>query len=80
MNIQFLRSFLLWCAVFNYVILILWWVMITLGHDFSYRFSNKLFPLPVERFDSLNYAGIIFYKMSVILLFVIPCVVLWILG
>ena len=80
MNIQFLRSFLLWCAVFNYVLLILWWVLITLAHDFSYRFSSRLIPMSVERFDSLHYAGIIFYKILTILLFVIPCIVLWCIG
>jgi len=80
MNLHILRWFLLWCAVFNYVILILWWLLITMAHDFSYRFSNKLLPLPVERFDTLHYAGIIFYKISIILFFLIPCVALWIIG
>ncbi len=80
MNIHFLRQFLIWCAVINYAILILWWLLVTRAHDFSYRFSNKLFPMPVERFDCLHYSGIIFYKISIILFFIIPCLVLWMIG
>lgn len=80
MNIEFLRSVLLWCSVINYGILIIWFVVFIAAHDFIYRLHGKWFRLSKEQFDAINYGGMAIYKIGVLLLNVVPLIALWIVG
>ena len=76
MNIEIVRNGLLWCAVINYGILLVWFLFFMLAHDFMYMFHGRLFHLSVEQFDMLHYAGMAIYKVGIILLNLVPYIAL----
>jgi len=39
----------------------------------------RWFRLSVEQFDAISYAWIVFYKIGILLFYLIPCIVLYIL-
>lgn len=80
MNIAALRSFLLWCSIINYILLIIWFVAFITAHDFIYNLHSKWFRLSNEQFDAINYGGMAIYKIGVLLLNVVPLIALWIIG
>ncbi len=80
MTIAWTRSFLLWCTVINYGILIVWFLVFTLAHDWMQRLHGRWFRLSANQFDVLHYAGMAIYKIGVILFNLVPLVVLYFLG
>jgi len=78
MSIETARYFLLWCAVINYGILLLWFLVFTLAHDWVSRVHG--FRLSAEQFDAINYAGIILFKMATFFFNLVPCIALYIVG
>lgn len=79
MSVTFIREVLLWCSVINLGLLLLWFCVFSLAHDWVYRFHGKWFVLPKETFNAIHYAGMAFFKMSVLLFNVVPCIVLYVL-
>ena len=67
MNIEFTRSFLLWCTVINYGILLVWFLVFALAHDWMRRFHGRWFRLSDEQFDFLHYLGMSIYKIGILL-------------
>jgi hypothetical protein len=51
MSIELTRSFLLWCTVINYGILLVWFLLFTLAHDWMRRFHGRWFLIP----DALSF-------------------------
>jgi len=45
-----------------------------------YRIAGAWFHLPPEQFDAINFAGILFYKVAIILFNIVPCIALYIAG
>ncbi len=80
MTVEIIRNFLAWCSVINVGVLIYWWLFFTLAHDFFYRIHGKWFKLSVEKFDAIHYAGMAFFKMSIILFNIVPYIALCIVG
>ena len=80
MNIETLRNMLLWCAVINYGLLILWILFFMMAHDWLQRLHGRWFRLPVERYDALNYGGMMLYKLGIILFNLVPYIALRIIG
>lgn len=80
MSITSLQALFLWCTVINYCLLILWWVLIRLPHGWIYRLSGKPFQVSEAQFDAYNLIGIIFYKMAIIMFFLVPAIVLRLVG
>lgn len=76
MNIDMVRKVLLWCAVINYGILLVWFVFFVLAHDWMYLLHSRWFRLSVEQFDMLHYAGMSVFKLGILLLNVIPWIAL----
>ena len=62
MNIEFTRSFLLWCTVINYGILLVWFLVFAIAHDRMRGFHGRWFRLSDEQFDALHYLGMSIYK------------------
>jgi hypothetical protein len=79
MNINFIRQFLLWCTVINYIILIIWFLAFIFAHDCLYRFHTRWFRLTHEQFDTIHYGAMSVYKIGILLLNLIPFIVLLIL-
>jgi uncharacterized protein DUF6868 len=72
MSIEMLMKFLGWCAVLNIALLVWWALFMIFAHDWVYRIHSKWFYLNMERFNAVHYAGIAFYKLSIILFNVAP--------
>ena len=80
MSIELIRNFLLWCAIINYGVLMVWFVAFLIAHDWMYRLHNKWFRLSVERFDEVHYGLMGFYKLGILLLNLVPYFALRIVG
>jgi len=76
MNIDLVRRALLWCAVINYGILLIWFLFFILAHDWMYLLHVRWFHLSVDQFDMLHYAGMAIYKIGIILFNVVPYIAL----
>ena len=76
MNIEIVRKALLWCAVINYGILLVWFLFFMLAHDWMYQLHGRWFHLSLDQFDMLHYAGMSVYKLGIILLNLVPWIAL----
>jgi hypothetical protein len=76
MKIEVVRNFLLWCTVFNYGILLGWFLFFVFAHDRLLRVHGTWFHLSREQFDALHYIGMSIFKIGIILLNLVPYVVL----
>ena len=72
MTVEQISDVLAWCAVINIGLLLWWFLMFVLAHDFVYRLHGKWFKLTVERFDGIHYAGMAFFKIGIFLLNIVP--------
>ena len=81
MTRQDLRGILGWCTVINFGFMMLWFFAFLVAHDFVYQVHSSMFPgLSPERFDELHYQLLGFFKLSVILLNLVPYIALRIIG
>jgi hypothetical protein len=64
--------------VINYLIILIWFVVFVLAHDWLYRFHGQWFHIPVEQFDMLHYAGMSTYKIGILLFNLVPLLALYI--
>jgi hypothetical protein len=78
MTLEIARSFFLWCSVLNYVFLLVWVLVATVGRDWLCRFSGRFIRVSPEQLDLLNIAGITLYKMGIFFFNIVPCVALYI--
>jgi hypothetical protein len=76
MSIEVVRRVLLWCALINYGILLVWFLFFILAHDWMYALHSQWFRLSVEQFDMLHYAGMSVFKLGILLLNVVPWIAL----
>jgi len=79
MSINEIRVFLLWCTLINWGILFLWFLLFTLGGNWMYRFMGRWFPMSRETFTVAMFSGIGLYKIGIILFYLIPLIVLYII-
>ena len=77
MNPDAIKHFLLYSLAFNYVILLIWFGVFSLAHDWMYRLHSRWFNLSAQTFDALHYAGMAVYKIGIIMLNIVPLVALW---
>lgn len=80
MTIEVARSFLLWCTVINYGILLVWFLAFVFAHQWFQDIHGRWFHLSRDQFDALHYAGMGIFKIGIMLFNLVPFVVLSILG
>ena len=80
MTIEVIRDVFAWCAVMNIGLLVWWFLLFTLAHDWMYRYHSKWFNLSVETFDTIHYAGMAVFKIGTLLFSLIPYLALRIVG
>ena len=80
MTIDLVRDALLWCFIINIGILLWWFLFFTLAHDWVYQFHGKWFKLSVDKFDTIHYAGMAFYKIRIFVFNIVPYFALCIVG
>jgi hypothetical protein len=76
MTTEIVCKALLWCAVINYGILLVWFSFFILVHDWMYLLHSRWFRLSVEQFDTLHYLGMASFKLGIILLNLVPYIAL----
>jgi hypothetical protein len=79
MSLDSARSFFLWCSVINYGLLLVWFGLVMTGREWLYRFWARWFPVPREQLDALNFAGMLLYKIGIILFNLVPCIALYLI-
>ena len=80
MTVDILLGVLGWSTVINIGLLLWWSLWILFAHDFVYRIHSKWFKIPVEKFDAIHYAGMAFYKITIIVFNVVPYLALRIIA
>lgn len=80
MNFHELGNFLLWCAVLNYAVLLVWFVLFRRAHGWLFRLHGRWFRLSEDRFDAIHYGAMAIYKLGILLLNLIPCIALHLMG
>ncbi len=80
MNIRMVRKALLWCAIINYGLLLWWCLYFMLAQDWMHQVAGAWFHISAEQFDAINFAGILFYKIAIVLFNIVPCIALYIVG
>lgn len=80
MKIEIARDILLWCAVINYGVLLLWFLFFRFARDWMYGFHGRWFRLSPQQFDGIHYTGMAIYKMGILLFNLVPYLALHIVG
>jgi len=75
-----LTDFLLWCTIVNYAVLLLWFIVFMLAHDWMFKLHGRWFHLTQVQFDGLHYAGMSVYKIGILLLNLVPFIALQIVS
>lgn len=78
MSLDILKSFLLWCLIVDYAILILWFLMFTFARGWMYRLHGHWFKLSSESFDLIHYAGMAGFKLAIVVFNLTPLLALMI--
>ena len=73
-----IKETLLWCTAINYLILIVWFGVFSIAHDWLYQLHVRWFKLTDDTFDILHYAGMSIYKIGVLLFNLVPLIALYI--
>jgi hypothetical protein len=80
MTVEIIRDVLAWSSVINLGLLLFWVLWFKLAHDFVYRFHGKRFNLSEEKFDSIHYTCMLFFKMFIFVFNIVPYLALRIVG
>jgi hypothetical protein len=64
----------------NYGLLVVWFVMFVLAHDWMQRFHRRWFHLSMDQFDALHYGGMAIFKIGIFLFNLVPFVALCIVS
>jgi len=77
MHVAELTRMLVYSAVINYAVLIIWLLTFVGAHDWLYRLHVKWFRLSPESFDAMHYGGMAIYKLGIVLFTVVPAIALY---
>ena len=80
MTIEIVRNALLWCTILNGGVLLLWGLLLVLPHDWLNKLAARCLRISDERFEAINYASIVFFKLAIILFNLVPYIALRIAG
>ena len=72
MTVDLLREVLGWSSIIHMGLLLWWALWFMLAHDLMYSMHKRWFKLSEERFDLVNYAGMALYKITIIVLNIVP--------
>jgi hypothetical protein len=80
MNVEVIRSVLLWCTIINYGILLVWLLAFISAHDPIQRLHDRWFHLSRDQFDVLHYGGMAIFKIGILLFNLIPFIAMSIVS
>jgi len=76
MNLQKARRIFGICTLLNYVVLIVWFAVFSLGYEWIYHLHSSWFPMSKENYDVANYLAMATYKILVLVFNLIPYIAL----
>jgi len=76
MTPAFASQFLLWSLVFNYAVLLVWFLAFIFARGWLRRLHGKWFNLSDSAFDAIHYGGMAIYKIGILLFNLAPLVAL----
>ena len=76
MNIEKIGLLFLWCAVINYCVIFVWFLLFVTLHNQLYQLHGRWFRLSIEQFNALNYGGMMIYKLGILLFNLVPYIAL----
>jgi hypothetical protein len=79
-TIEEIRSFLGWCTVLDYGVLLVWALMFLFAHDWMRELHGRWFAIPEDRFDTLHYGLMGAYKLLLIVFNLAPWLALHIVA
>lgn len=65
MTIETFRHFFAWCAVINYAMLMLWFILHIVAHGLFVSLSQRFFGVSGEKYDSISLKAMFFLKLSI---------------
>jgi hypothetical protein len=68
---------LLWSALINYAILIVWFCAFVFAHQWMYRLHTRWFKISVETVDAIHYGAMSVYKIGILLLNLAPMIAIF---
>lgn len=80
MTLNMIRELLGWCCVINIGLLLWWFLVILIAHDWIYKIHGKWFKISKETFYAIHYTGIAFFKISIFILNIVPYIALSIVS
>ena len=79
MDIQTLKTFLIYCTVINVIVFLCWTTIFIFTPDFVYRTQSKWFPISRETFNVVYYSFLGLFKIVFLVFNVAPLVALMII-
>ena len=76
MNMTEIRHFFVWCAMLNYAVLILWFVISIVGRSFLLGICRRFFRISEETYDNGMFYGIMSYKLAIFVFALMPYIAL----
>jgi hypothetical protein len=76
MTIEVARHALLWCSIIDYGILLAWFLIFRFPHHWIHQWWGQWFGLSAERCDVISAAGMVFFKIGILLFNIVPYVAL----
>jgi len=80
MSVETIRIFLLWSTIANYAVLMVWVVAFVFAHDWMHGLHGRWFHMSREQFDAVHYTLMGGYKVGILMLNLVPCIVLYAVG
>lgn len=76
MNLETVRSFLMWCFIINYGLLLFWSALFIFFHDGFNNLLQILLRRKIEHMDSIQILAMTLFKLGVILFNLVPWIAL----
>lgn len=76
MSIELLSDTLFWCTLINLGLLVIWSLSFALARERLFRLHSRWFKLSEERFDAIHYAGLAWFKLSILMFNLVPWIAL----
>lgn len=80
MTVEFVRTVLGWCVIFNTAIILVWWGAMAALKGRILQLHQRLFALSREQFDVIHYSLMGVFKLGVLLFNAVPWIVLHIVA
>lgn len=80
MTAETFRHFLGWCAVINYAMLLLWFVLHITIHGVLVRMCERFFNVGAEKYDSISLKAMFIFKLSIWMFNITPYLALRLMG